>query len=348
MTAPVIKLPVLDSLTVQAYRRLGRGLRFSFEVAGEVGELLLEPGRAPECGVSLSLETRCGVMTFSDAGPLLSLMGDCPVVLADTENDPCSWFWALFEQRMSTQLVSVFGYVRPIGDVQPQTFECRASIALGQARSVSRLRMAPESLLALYESGPWHPLKASVADRFPFLIPVILGQLQVSVEQLRSVQPGDVVLLENTQLDGEGVGQLNVGKLRLHVMIDDEGARRCLNICSIEEVAVDDVFFASTDVDANANANANANAQANAQAQRVLDEDQSLENLPLALSVRCGALKLSLGELRQLAPGVVLNIEGYSPGMAGLYYGDRPIGQGQLVEVDGRLGLQLSRIIFSR
>lgn len=86
------------------------------------------------------------------------------------------------------------------------------------------------------------PLKASVADRFPFLIPVILGQLQVSVEQLRSVQPGDVVLLENTQLDGEGVGQLNVGKLRLHVMIDDEGARRCLNICSIEEVAVDDVF----------------------------------------------------------------------------------------------------------
>lgn len=119
-------------------------------------------------------------------------------------------------------------------------------------------------------------------------------------------------------------------------MIDDEGARRCLNICSIEEVAVDDVFFASTDVDANA------------QAQRVLDEDQSLEHLPLALSVRCGALKLSLGELRQLAPGVVLNIEGYSPGMAGLYYGDRPIGLGQLVEVDGRLGLQLSRIIFSQ
>ena len=36
MSAPVIKLPVLDSLTVQAYRRLGRGLRFSFEVAGAV------------------------------------------------------------------------------------------------------------------------------------------------------------------------------------------------------------------------------------------------------------------------------------------------------------------------
>ncbi|WP_306452836.1 FliM/FliN family flagellar motor C-terminal domain-containing protein [Pseudomonas fragi] len=70
--------------------------------------------------------------------------------------------------------------------------------------------------------------------------------------------------------------------------------------------------------------------------------------MQVELSVRCGALKLSLGELRQLAPGMVLNIEGYDTGMAGLYYGDRPIGHGQLVEVEGRLGLQLSRISFSQ
>ena len=44
----------------------------------------------------------------------------------------------------------------------------------------------------------------------------------------------------------------------------------------------------------------------------------------------------------------MLGISGYAPGMAGLYYGDRPLGVGQLVEVDGRLGLQMSRVIFSR
>ena len=58
----------------------------------------------------------------------------------------------------------------------------------------------------------------------------------------------------------------------------------------------------------------------------------------------CGALRVSLGELRRLAPGMVLSLEGYDPGMAGLYYGDRAIGHGQLVEVEGRLGLQLSRL----
>jgi len=75
---------------------------------------------------------------------------------------------------------------------------------------------------------------------------------------------------------------------------------------------------------------------------------EPFETLLVDLSVRCGVLRLSLGELRQLAPGTVLNIEGYGTGMAGLYYGDRQVGHGQLVEVDGRLGLQLSRISFSR
>jgi len=75
---------------------------------------------------------------------------------------------------------------------------------------------------------------------------------------------------------------------------------------------------------------------------------EPFDELSMALNVRCGTLNLTLGELRNLAPGAVLGISGYAPGMAGLYYGDRPLGVGQLVEVDGRLGLQMSRVIFSR
>jgi type III secretion protein Q len=75
---------------------------------------------------------------------------------------------------------------------------------------------------------------------------------------------------------------------------------------------------------------------------------EPFDELSMALNVRCGTLNLTLGELRNLAPGAVLGIGGYAPGMAGLYYGDRPIGQGQLVEIDGRLGLQLSRVMFGR
>ena len=73
---------------------------------------------------------------------------------------------------------------------------------------------------------------------------------------------------------------------------------------------------------------------------------EPFDELSMALNIRCGTLNLTLGELRSLAPGAVLGVSGYAPGMAGLYYGDRPIGLGQLVEIDGRLGLQLSRVMF--
>ena len=329
MTMAPIAWPCLDALTVAAYRRLGRGIRFVFKVAGTRAELLLEPGVAPVSGVSHSFESQCGVITLSDAGPLLSLLGECPVVLADTDNDPLSWFWAHFEQRMSPQLTGLFGYLRPLATLQQGHFECRVSVSLGSSRSVGRLTMAPESLLRLYGAGGWQAIKSPLPEAFAVPVPVVLGYLPLAIEQLRGVRVGDVLVPERPLFSADGVGQLSIGRLRLQVQIDDEGRRRSLSIGSIEESAVDEGQFAGTEV-------------------AELEGDEPFESLLVDLSVRCGTLKLSLGELRQLAPGMVLNIEGYGAGMAGLYYGDRPIGHGQLVEVDGRLGLQLSRISFSR
>lgn len=336
MTTSAIQWPVLDRLMVAAHRRLGRGKRLAFQVAGEHGELLLEPGHAPGSGVELSVDSGCGVITLCDASVLLSLFGECPVVLADTGNDPDSWFWALFEQHLSPQLIALFGYLRPLAEVHGGTFECRVSVVLGASRGVGRLRMTPETLLALLDAGAWQAIKAPLPERFPVVITVVLGSLQLMVGQLRTVQTGDVVMPQYLQFSADGLGQLSAGRLRLHVQIDDEGGRRCLCIRSIEEVAVDDAFYTHTEVE-----------QVD-ELQGRFDGDEALEQLPLTLSVRCGALNLSLGELRQLAPGVVLNIEGHDVGMAGLYYGDRIVGYGQLVEVDGRLGLQLSRVSFSQ
>lgn len=329
MTLVPVTLPQLDATTVAAGRRLGRGLRYAFQVAGEPGELLLEPGRAPEGGVCVSFESRCGVFTLSDAGPLLSLFGECPVVLAETGNDPQSWFWVLFEQRMSAQLTALFGYLRPLADSQPGAFECCLSVVLGPSRSVGRLIMTGHSLLALCAAGQWQAVKAALPDCFAVPVPVVLGYLPLTVEQLRTLHPGDVLVPERLLFNADGEGQLRVGRWRIKSRIDDEGGYRRLTLCALEESAVDEVMFAGTDVARH-------------------EGDEPFETLQVELSVRCGALKLSLGELRQLAPGMVLSIEGYGTGMAGLYYGDRPIGHGQLVEVDGRLGLQLSRINFSQ
>ena len=329
MSLAPISCPRLDATTVAASRRLGRGLRYAFQVAGECGELLLEPGRAPEGGAALSFESRCGVITLSEAGPLLSLFGECPVVLADTGNDPQSWFWAYFEQRMSAQLTALFGYLRPLAERQAGAFECCLSVMLGPSRTIGRLMISPHSLLALCEAGPWQAVKAPLPDDFAVPAPVVLGCLGLTLEQLRTLRPGDVLVPERLLFNAAGEGQLRLGRWRIASQIDDDGGHRCLTICAVEELVVDEVMFAGTGVE-------------------LQTGDEPFETLQVELSVRCGALRVSLGELRRLAPGMVLSLEGYDPGMAGLYYGDRAIGHGQLVEVEGRLGLQLSRISFSQ
>ncbi|WP_296187372.1 FliM/FliN family flagellar motor switch protein [Pseudomonas sp. UBA1879] len=75
-----------------------------------------------------------------------------------------------------------------------------------------------------------------------------------------------------------------------------------------------------------------------------IDTLDPLDQLPIALTLRCGHLALTLGDLRHIAAGTVLEVSGVAPGHATLCHGDRVVAEGELVDVDGRLGLQITRM----
>lgn len=337
MIMPVLKLPLVEGDRVAALRRLGRGLRMPFQVAGQQGELLLEPERAPVGASPLYFESACGVLAFAEAGPMFSLMGECPVTPAVAGNDPASWFWELFLHHLSPQVLALFGYLRLLPAPRKLSFGCRLTVVLGASRVVGYVWLDPQSLLAMCAAGHWQSTASPLPVSFSLAIAVTLGRLSLPVTQLRDLRAGDVLRLEHAFFDVQGCGHLRVARQRLQGRIDHESGPLCLNLTSIEEASVDENFvmeeYPGPELD---------HPVEDAFGQEPFDE------LSMALTVRCGALNLTLGELRNLAPGAVLGITGYAPGMAGLYYGDRPIGLGQLVEVDGRLGLQLSRVVFSR
>lgn len=311
-----------------------------FQVTGQHGELLLEPGRAPRSAAALYFESACGLLAFSEPGPMFSLLGECPVTLAEAGNDPDSWFWELFQHHLSPQVRALFGYLRLRTAPGKLNFGCRLTVTLGPSRVVGYLLLAPESLLALCETGRWQPTALPLPPSFQLAIAVTLGRLLLPVTQVRSLRAGDVLMLEQAFFDVRGNGQVRAGKHRLRGCIDDESGPVCLTLTSIEETSVDEDLSAQH----------YSEYEDNDLDEPVVDVfgHEPFDELSMALNVRCGTLNLTLGELRNLAPGAVLSIAGYAPGMAGLYYGDRPIGQGQLVEMDGRLGLQLSRVIFAR
>lgn len=277
------------------------------------------------------------VLAFAEPGPLFSLLGECPVTLAEAGNDPDSWFWDLFQQHLSPEVRALFGYFRLLPSSGELPFGCQFTVTLGASRVVGFLWATPQTWLALCDAGPWQPTAGPLPASFQLALAVKLGRLRLPNIQVRHLRAGDVVMLEQPLFDAQGIGHLHIGRHRLQGRIDDETGPLCLTLISIEETPVDEDF-------------ATQQYPGHEDDQPVADVfgHEPFDELSMALNVRCGTLNLTLGELRNLAPGAVLGIGGYAPGMAGLYYGDRPIGQGQLVEVDGRLGLQLSRVIFAR
>ncbi|KAA8712079.1 FliM/FliN family flagellar motor switch protein [Pseudomonas cannabina] len=74
-------------------------------------------------------------------------------------------------------------------------------------------------------------------------------------------------------------------------------------------------------------------------------EPAAFESLALDLTLRCGQIKLTLAELRRLDAGTILEVAGIAPGYATLCHGERVVAEGELVDVDGRLGLQITRMV---
>ncbi len=73
-----------------------------------------------------------------------------------------------------------------------------------------------------------------------------------------------------------------------------------------------------------------------------------LAGLSLDLTVRSGSISLPLYALQRLAPGVVLEVTGVTPGQATLCHGERVVAHGELVDLEGQLGLQITRMVFDR
>lgn len=338
-----LTLPVVDSVTVAALRRLGRGLRMPFQVADQHGELIMEPGPAPIRHCAFGFETAVGVLAFGEAGPVLSLLGDCPVTLAAQGNDPDAWFWALFHHELSPQVQSLLGFLRLQTGVRPAGFSCRLTVTLGASRVVDCLTLAPDTFLALCDAGTWHSLAQTLPPTLPLSVSLLLGRSQLPISEVRGLRPGDVLMLQPPMFSANGEGHLCLGRHRLQGRLDDDHGTLRFSLFSIEDMCVDEVLAGQdpgydwTDSTVAAD-----------QAPVDVFGHEPFDELAMGLSVRCGTLQLTLGELRQLAPGAVVGVSGYAPGMAGLYYGERPIGHGKLVDVDGRLGLQLDRVIFSR
>jgi len=342
-----------------ARRWVGSGQTYAFQHQGMAGELhltLCENARQQAHWHAFS--STAGTLAFSDFSPLFALLSECPAMTGDADDDG-EWYWSLFNQSLFAGIAELLGDLRPTST--PVSIEnslgLQLDVAFAGQHSRSQLRLSAQTLHHLARKPGWVPRQPMQHLALPLVLPMVVATFALPLEEIAQLQAGDVLRAPSPQFGIAGDGVISIGQLALHGALHphpDAGHCAVFSVYDIKELPMsypndpllpDDEDNPYPHVDEHDPSHGPQGDVAYAHEQSESSLNASLNALPLELSIRCGQLRLTLGELQQLDVGSTLVVDNVTPGAAMLCHGSFPIAKGELVNVEGRLGLQLTSII---
>jgi type III secretion protein Q len=281
-------------------------------------------------GAALLLDTPAGSIALAPARELLRLLTGVDLGETGQPEDPMQrMLLSLAIESLPSAWPVLFGATpQHVGPAQGRaTLVLEIRTGEGRPPVQASLHGSDAALQAALSRDAWRPVghdRTPLPDDWRLRVPLELGSTSIPLAMLRTLASGDVVLVESPLFDLSGQGRLRLGRLAVNGVLSF-GNQPSLAItnwaCSPSEPAMDTEHDVPT-------------------------EDQRtppLDEVPVRLSFELGTIELSLGELQGLAPGMVLPIAQALPPAVRIHASGRLIGAGELVEVDGRLGVQLTR-----
>ncbi len=362
MTVQALALPRMSSTDARLARQLAGEPWMTFSVAGQAGRLSLRAShRAPPAKPLQWFDCTLGPLGLSDAQAVLGAWSSNPTFVSADAQAQSAWFWPLYNAGLATELAALLGALQPRGEpsaADGPMSHCELTLELPHGRIHSLLALPSAGLADGFERAPWNAKPPGDHSGMTLAFAVRLGQLSLPQQQLQTLRAGDVLCPAEADFDSAGNGVLSLGPRRLQVRVVEQAERLQLQVVQIEENAVaednpldypaqtaDEVWDNNDAYAYNEDNGAAEQGEPFATTERPTEPlTEAFADLSLPLTLRCGEIRLSLGELAALAPGAVLEVPGVTPGLAGLYYGERRLAQGELVDVEGRLGLQITQV----
>ncbi|RMQ40225.1 hypothetical protein ALQ04_04320 [Pseudomonas cichorii] len=348
MNAQALALRPVSSIEASIRQRIGSGLSLPFQLNRQQGQLGLRlapmPGQSVDEG---HLECASGPLRLTNTEALLGLLSSCPALLqpADSGEDH-QWYWQLYNHYLSPELQRLFGTLQPLGEPHEPGLDCLLEARINGLRVCSRLSAPPSTLLDLLDRGQWRYAQVAPVYPWPISTPLVLGHLVLKYRELSGLRPGDVLLPDHPLFTPNGHGILQLGSCRLSLVQESANAL-CFTLTELEQDTMNatiDHFAASDSDNPIMLDDIHEHEDFAASDSEQNDDLERFNDLALALTLRAGNLSLSLGQLRSLAVGSVLTFNGCAPGHAMLFHGERALAHGELVDVEGRLGLQITRM----
>jgi type III secretion protein Q len=171
---------------------------------------------------------------------------------------------------------------------------------------------------------------------------VLAGTHSLSAQALAKLTCGDMVLLDNPLFNIDGVGIIAFGPWQLEV-ISDGGNEMEVTDLGMQYDDAQSSFDSDTDSDTDEGFEYE---QDNALIEQAAEgsEVANLGLVPVQLRFEMGTVSLSLKALNELSLGTIIRLQGdVNPPCVVIRAGAQTVGRGELVDLEGRLGVQITQ-----
>jgi type III secretion protein Q len=343
--------------------RLGRGCRAALPALAPDAVLFLQPAggidrdAAAGSDGALALSGDFGRIELDQGSRFLRALSGIDLGAAAGDAELRAWLQAGVCGRLQdTPFASAFAIDAPAA--APATAARDASVLRLTLRSgahaVSSLaRASPACWLRLLAGPAWQTRRSGAAAYAGLALrpPLRLARHALPARQLARLGPGDIIVPASPAFDVAGRGRIDWGPLHAAVAFRAPATLTILDLENTMDLREHEGAGASADTAYGENAaddgreNGGFEEQADAghdDAMRAAPAaDDALDGLPLTLDFELGRLNLSLGQLRSLAAGSTLLLEHADPASIAIVCGRRRIGRGEVVDVEGRLGVRI-------
>lgn len=169
------------------------------------------------------------------------------------------------------------------------------------------------------------PRPAEWQPAFPVPVRICRGAVTVGVGDLRTLSPGDVVLLDDVDGDAAGALITVADRLVAPVQLDGGKGRLLAPPKYLNGSRWEWIMGPKTD-----------QAQA--------PDDAGMDDLPVSLVFELGRSVLSLGELKRLNPGAVVTLPDVTSETVDVVANGKRVGRGEIVRIGESLGVRVVRM----
>ncbi|RLM25314.1 hypothetical protein BIY29_07320 [Brenneria alni] len=348
MYAQPLALTPMRTAEANVRNRLAAGLYLPFSRQDQPGEIHVSLAADGDNAPLSYWRCDCGIFALSTPSPVLGLLSDCPLLpVAETPAEQ-QWYWTLYNQSLAPSVSAVLGHIHPQPDADTGEALLKGWVAVSWngLRTRSLIQASTTVWLALLSQSGWQATYLPLPDSLSFTVPLILADAVLTPEALRPLHTGDLILPTHPYFSPDGLGSITLPPWRIQGTVQLEGlAPYHFVISDMENVPMNESFDDMQEYEVNSEGDNVTNNSLSESVNR--PHTASLPPLPVTLNIRCGQITFTLPELQRLTSGAVLTLRDVVPGEAWLCHGDIPLAHGELIDVEGKLGLQITRMLSS-